>query len=195
MKFLYSNLGLRKYIRDDRNKKIKFLSSFKFDKKEEYSLIEINNIENLLDKNQNTSNKNKGKLYKEENNIIKKQIGRKVEEIVYYYLYKNYNDLNINKKTILKKYEEDDTVGYDISYKTNNNEKYYIEVKGSKQKLNDVVSFYLSNNEYEFMNNHQENYFIFFLDDCFNNKIIKKIKPSEIIDLKPISYKVKFKYK
>lgn len=192
MKFLYSSLGLRKYVRDNDNDKIKFVNSFKVNNINKYTLKEINNEKDLLD-NQNHSINNKPRLYNEDNNIIKKQIGRKAEEIVYSYLLEHSKEMNIS--SIIKEYEIDDTKGYDISYKTNDNNEYFIEVKGSSRKLNNIAEFFLSNNEYEFMNNNKSNYFIYFLDDCYNSYEIKVIKPSEINKLQPVSYKVKFKYK
>lgn len=86
---------------------------------------------------------------------FKKKVGKKAEEDVYNSLIQNLGEGNVKWRS-----ENDDRLGYDIKYKSEDGTWKYVEVKNYSNK-----KFYLSENEKEFAEENKENYEIFLVGD------------------------------
>ena len=128
--------------------------------------------------------------YKEVSNAELKIIGSYGEDIVIEYLNKNKKKLYIESIYTPCK-ENKDYEHYDISYTTNDNKTFYIEVKSTTcNNINDI-RFEMSSYEYEFMKEHSSNYFIYYLRDVFNTNIINILSSNLILKtIKPSKYKL-----
>lgn len=162
-----------------------------------YSLIDIT-IDKLRNIPTSTSSRHgpiKVNPSSQEEKLI---IGRKAEDIVFEYLTLNSAKLHIQKITKwCQGNNRDDSKGYDISYEKTDGTEVYIEVKGSKLKLNGQVLFEMSANEYKVMMENINNYYIFYVDNIDEQNIIKRISANDIIasEPKPESYRIKFESK
>jgi len=181
--FIYDNCGFRPILRNSN-------TSTSTNNLTQCKLVEVKSVEEII---HNTNNKKSG-LVKETVETIrqKKLSGKKGEEIIKTYLLDNKDKLNINTLDFACEYN--DYAHYDISYTTNQGETFYIEVKSTKLIKNLTALFEMSGPEFEFMQNHQDCYFIYFVDNVFNDEIIiKKISAAQIINYaKPTKYKFEF---
>lgn len=182
MQFVYNNLGYKKYLRKDEYKKINEPIKIK-----EYQVIEVHSLKKLI------SNKNQKKygLVKEnpEATIQKKLSGKKGEEIVKEYIESHKKEMNIN--SIYYACDINDYEHYDISYETNGGETIYIEVKSTKGNNDLNINFEMSSAEFEFMKEHMNNYFIYYINNVYSGTIIKKIAAKYILEgVIPSKYKI-----
>ena len=175
--FLYSSYYLLKDL-----KKIKINNS----NSKNFIIKTINDITTL--NNNPTTEGNSD--YKEVSNAELKIIGSYGEDIVIEYLNKNKKKLNI-KSIYTPCKENKDYEHYDISYITNDNKIFYIEVKSTTcNNINDI-RLEMSSYEYEFMKEHSSNYFIYYLRDVFNTSIINILSANLILKaIKPSKYKL-----
>lgn len=181
MMFIYSDLGLRPYLR---NSDITKLNDEV--KPRQYKLEEVISIKELIP---SKSSKRKGLVSESFETFAQKKItGKKGEEIVKEYLLKHKKELEIIGD-IDCPCEYDDNKHYDFSYNHQDGKIIYVESKATKANRADKISFELSDVEYEFMQQHKESYFIFYINDVFNGDVIKKI-PANLIIAKPSKYKV-----
>ena len=84
--------------------------------------------------------------------------------------------------------EYDDSKHYDISFKTQEGKTVFIDVKSTKALNGNKVVFEMSEAEYAFMKEHEDNYFIYFIDDVYNGNVIKSISAKHI-SVRPIKYR------
>jgi hypothetical protein len=96
-------------------------------------------------------------LHSYENDKKKKQIGDTAENIVMQYL----KDSGLDSIDNCCKY--DDSKGYDFSYVDENGERNYIEVKGTNGGSTKSISFEISANEFNTMNDNIKHYFIYYV--------------------------------
>ena len=87
--------------------------------------------------------------------------------------------------------EYNDHKHFDFSFTNGSGKQIYIEVKATSANKKEVVSFEMSDKEYDFMLSHLDSYFVCYINDVFNGKIIKKI-PAHLISGVPSKYKVLF---
>ena len=164
------------------------------DKDVKYSLIDVK--VKSKSKSAKSENETKGKIvyvpnFKAEE--AKKITGAKGEDIVKEYLSEHKKELDINTiRDFTKGEDQDDGKGYDYSYTTNDGKEIYVEVKSTKQELGDNILFYMSANEYYFMKAHEDNYYIFFIDNVYDAKTIKRISAKDIGEGEPFKYKFSF---
>mgnify|MGYP004617797027 CR=1 FL=1 len=181
MMFIYSDLGLRPYLR---NSDITKLNDEV--KPKEYKLEEVNSIKELI---HSKSSKRNGLASESFETFAQKKItGKKGEEIVKEYLLKHKEKLGIIGE-IDCPCEYDDNKHYDFSYHHKDGKTIYIESKATKTNHAGKISFELSDAEYAFMQKNKESYFTFYINDVFNGDVIKKI-PANLVVAKPSKYKV-----
>ncbi len=181
MKFIYNDLGYRSYLRDKEIQSVSDIINVN-----DYKLIDIKSI-----KEKQTSKKisRTGLIVEKPESIIQKKVtGKRGEEIVKEYLLKHKEELGI-VGDIDFACDYDDYKHYDISYENKNNEIIYIEVKSTKANNADDLIFEMSSAEYDFMMEHKDNYYIYFINDVNNGKIIKRLSANLII-AKPSKYSV-----
>lgn len=189
MAFIYSWGGYRKELRGDEKPTI----DHKYVKK--YSLVDIQ-IEDLISNKKNENNTKRKFVYNPGSEESKRITGRKAEDIVLEYLKAHATELDAHEIMAWCHGEnQDDGKGYDISYKHSDGTEIFIEVKGTKADLKKQVIFEMSANEYNFMKNHQENYYIFFVNDANKSTIIQRLLAKDIHGEEPIKYKVSFNSK
>lgn len=170
--FIYNNLGYRSILRNEVELHLK--------KKEvkEYKLIDVNTVKKVEKKNVTR----KSGLVKEsyETYNQKQLTGKKGQLIVKEYLLNHKKELDIIGE-IDCPCEYNDFAHYDISYTNSKGEKIYIEVKSSKNDTKDKVVFDMSAAERDFMIDNINNYYIFYIDNVYSNKIIKRISAKLVI--------------
>lgn len=181
MWFIYDNIGYRKILRGGDS--LKYNDNIKI---KSYRLVEINNLIEYIPRN----NVNRSGLITETASTVveKKLSGKKGEEIVKNYLLKHKQEFNIVGELDIA-CETNDYAHYDISYIDTSGRQIFIEVKSAKNKMNNRITFEMSSAEYNFMQEHINDYYIFFIDDVYNGNIIKKISATNII-VHPSKYKV-----
>lgn len=112
--------------------------------------------------------------------------GKIAEQYVLDYLNKNKHLFNI-VGNIESTYKINDYAHFDISFKDHNGVTTYIEVKSSGCNLGNRATFFMSDAEYDFMNQHKENYLLFFVNNVNDKQEIIVFKPEQI-KVKPIKY-------
>lgn len=184
MSFIYGWYGYRSFLRTDEKPVL--------NKKEisKYNLIDIK-----IDKvNEYKHNENKKRvIYNPESEEKKRINGRKAEDIVLEYLEDHKDDLNI--KTICSwctGVNQDDGKGYDISYIDNDNVEYFIEVKSSGSDLKDIVTFEMSLNEYNVMKANPNTYYVYFVNNVNEGKVIQRILGKDLYGEMPVKYRLSF---
>ena len=184
MRFIYSEIGFRQYLRSDTNLKLKESIDVK-----KYVLIDV---ESTLAINRSEGQNNRKGLFEESPESItsKKITGKKGEEIVKRYLLSHTKELGITGN-IYCACEDNDYAHYDFSYKTNNGKTIYIEVKSTKTNRNSIVSFEMSDSEYNFMVDNANNYYIFYINNVFEGNLILRISARNVL-IKPSKYKANF---
>jgi len=152
-----------------------------------YQLKDITNLAELAPK-ESSSNAHRLVSINPLSYEQKRITGKKGEQIVKEYLQSHKNELGIVGE-IYCACEHDDHEHFGFSYKDLSGETVYVESKATKpdRKLN--ILFEMSQAEYAFMNDHADSYFIFYINDVFKGKIIKRIKASSII-ARPTQYGV-----
>ena len=183
MKFVYSDLGYRSYLRTDNANNL----SEKIVAKK-YQLVDINDTSKIS--NTRSCTRSGLIIEKPETSQQKKITGKKGEEIVKAYLLTHKDELGIIGN-IECACEVDDYKHYDFSYVTTDGNTIYIEVKATKNDTKEAIVFEMSDSEYTFMNNNIENYFIYYINDVFNCNIIKRIS-AKLIILSPSRYRARF---
>ena len=186
MAFIYNWSGYRSELRGDEKLII--------DTKEikHYSLVDIQ-IEDLILKEKKENETKRRFIYSPGSEESKRITGRKAEDIVLEYLNAHAKELDANNITAWCNGEnQDDGKGYDISYKNSDGTEIFIEVKGTKADLEDKVIFEMSANEYNFMREHKETYYIFFVNNVNKATIIKRLLGKDIHCEEPIKYKISF---
>lgn len=180
MSFIYNTYGYR----NDLYRKIKPVVSI-----ETANTIDMVEVE--LKETPKTANKKgvKRGLVKHDpfKELAKYEIGKKAENIVFNFLNSHKDSLGIVE--LKKWFEEDDFIGYDISYKTSDGRETYIEVKGTITGSIDDVHFEMSSNEYNVMLANKDNYFICFVNLNNADKILKISASDAIKHLEPSKYK------
>lgn len=185
MDFVYDDLGYRSFLRSDEAKELQ-----KSIIENEYTLEIVNDVEELFSKNDVKHGLVPPMI---ENDLENKIVGKAGEEIVKKFLNTHKEELGI-VGDIDCPCEYDDSKHYDFSYKNKNDEIVYVESKATKinRKLN--IVFKMSNLEYDFMNINKSNYFVFYVNDVFNGKVIKSISADKIFG-EPIKYLISFRAK
>lgn len=102
--------------------------------------------------------------------IIKNEVGRFGEELVYNYEMEALKEYPRLQKKIKKTYLLDEGAGYDIESYDYDGNKIFIEVKTNKSNYKNRIKFYISKNEDEFICNHR-NAYIYYIYDLENPKI------------------------
>lgn len=178
MFFIYSDYGYRFYLRDR--------SSLNVD----LHTITLNNvkIKNTIPMN-NSKVKREG-LYDSSSEIKKRMTGKKAEELVIDFLNSNKSELDVNH--LIAWCNIDDSKGYDISYKKSDGTEIFVEVKSTKMNLGDKISFDMSLHEHEVMKENINNYFIFFVNDTYNARDIKRISALDLFGEEPIKFRYQF---
>lgn len=185
MVFIYNKAGYRNYLRSDESKSLNSKIKAK-----DYKLIDISETSEI----RVSQTSDKFGLIDVENPetlMSKKLTGKKGEEIVKNYLLAHKKELGISK--IYFAFEENDYAHYDISYITSDGKTIYIEVKATKANRNNVVNFEMSDAEYKFLNENQNNYYVFYVNNVLNGDTIYRIPASKII-AKPSKYKASFRF-
>lgn len=183
MKFVYSDLGYRSYLRTD--------NANNLSKKIIIKKYQVVDIKNTFEITSTRSYTRKGLIIEKPETIVQKKItGKKGEEIVKSYLLTHKKELGIIGN-IECACEVDDYKHYDFSYRTTDGNTIYIEVKATKNDTKEAIVFEMSDSEYAFMNNNIENYFIYYINDVFNCNIIKRI-PAKLIKVSPSKYRAYF---
>lgn len=182
MDFIYSDLGYHSILRSNEN-----ISPISSTAEDTYQLKDITDLAELAPKE--ASSNAHGLVSINPLSYEQKRItGKKGEQIVKEYLQNHKKELGIAGE-IYCACEHDDHEHFDFSYKDLSGETVYIDSKATKpdRKLN--ILFEMSQAEYAFMNDHTDSYFIFYINDVFKGKIIKRIKASSII-ARPTQYGV-----
>ena len=190
MSFIYGWYGYRSILRSDEKPVVT-----EFDKISEYSLIDIQIDTPIHIKR--TGNGTKRKIiFNPDTEESKRITGKKAEDIVIEYLKNHKNELNIKKIYCWCNGEnKDDGKGYDISYIQNDGEEIFIEVKATKTDLKEQVYFEMSANEFSVMKAHPKNYYVFFVNNVNQGKIIRRILGEDIYGEEPIKYRINFNSK
>lgn len=181
MWFIYSESGFKYIIQS--KKTMQFLKS-----KKEYDLVNIN----VFDKHTDINTTSNGLVSINPNfEIIKKIIGRIGENIVKKFLLDNAKRLKI--KNLKFKFEINDSAHYDISYENEDGDTIFIEVKSTSRNYGNKVVFEMSSGEYDFMCNHIEKYFVYYINDIYHSNKILRL-PGTMISVKPSKYIVELEY-
>jgi len=178
--FIYNDLGYRFYLRTtEKNNEEESV------KVKNYKLIEVKSVEELI----RTQKRERHGLVKEgyETYNQKKLSGKKGEDIAKQFLNSHKNQMKI-KGELDMACEYDDSKHYDISFKTQEGKTVFIDVKSTKALNGNKVVFEMSEAEYAFMKEHEDNYFIYFIDDVYNGNVIKSISAKHI-RVRPIKYR------
>lgn len=186
MSFIYGWYGYRAYLRAD-EKPI-------MDKNEisQYNLIDIK-IDTVNEYKQSGNENKKRVVYNPESEEKKRINGRKAEDIVLEYLNNHKKDLNIKKVNAwCTGVNKDDGKGYDISYIDNNNTEIFIEVKSSGLDLKDDVTFEMSLNEYNVMKANPDKYYIYFVNNVNEGKVIQRILGKDLYGEIAVKYRLSF---
>lgn len=184
MCFLYNPLGYRGVLRP--NEKTA-------ESKEETSptLIDVVNLESAP---LNDGNGGGGKFkYDPSIEEKRKETGLKAENIVSQYLEEHKAEMNI-KEIHCWCYgaDQNDAKGYDFSYVTNDGEEILIEVKGTRADLKDRVCFEMSINEFNVMKKNMDAYYVYFVNNVYKEKVIRRIPAREITGEKPVKFRLDF---
>ena len=186
MSFIYGWYGYRGLLRSDEKPTIKEKVI------NEYSMIDVQ-IDDVIHTVRTGKVINKRVVYNPDSEENKRITGRKAEDIVIEYLKLHKKELNIKDLFFWCNGEnKDDGRGYDISYVTTDGIEFYIEVKGTKMDLKNQVCFEMSANEYSVMRANEDNYYIYFVNDVNNGKIIRRILGKDIYGEEPTKYKINF---
>ncbi len=182
MRYIYNEAGFRPYLRSDTNIKLKDAVEAK-----RYVLVDVGRTTEINRARRQTG----GGLVSETPETLqsKKMSGKKGEEIVKEYLKLHREELGIIGE-IDCPCEYNDSAHYDFSYNTSSG-KIYIEVKATRTNRNNVVNFEMSDDEFDFMNDNADSYYIFYINDVFEGNVILRI-PSHLILTKPSKYKASF---
>lgn len=182
MDFIYNDLGYRPpYLRvEDADKLNQKTIGRKF------RLVEVKSIEELVPKSKGSKH---GLVSEKQETLAQKKItGKKGEEIIKEYLNSHKTELGI-VGDIECACEVDDSKHYDFSFRKADGTIMYIESKATKANRNQTIVFEMSDDEYNFMKQNKNNYFIYFINDVFNGDLIKSISAKLIVG-KPIKYRV-----
>ncbi len=189
MEFIYSGYGYRKYLRSDEKPTIDV-----YDIKD-YSLIDVE-MDRAISIKRSGNGTKKRVIYNPNSEESKRITGRKAEDIVYEYLEKHKEELDIKE---INSYcfgeNKDDGRGYDVSYIKTDGTEIYIEVKATKLDLKDEILFEMSANEYSVMKAHSDTYYIYFVNNVNKGKIIKRILGKDISVAEPVKYRINFESK
>jgi hypothetical protein len=194
MNFIYSNYGYRKLLRSTEK-----LSADKkaFEMAQNLEIIDITLISKHEDSDgpAKESSNRKGSKYNPDSEEKKRITGKKAEQLVIDYLNTHKNELKIYGE-IVAWCNDDDSKGYDISYKQTDGKDIYIEVKGVSQDINDRIMFEISSNQIKVMKKNPENYYIFFINNVEKATNIKRIlaKNISLDNFEPVKFKVNTKY-
>ena len=178
MSFIYNSLGYRDSLRNE-------LKDTKID---EYSLLDVA-FKSLPKKNKTIAHK-KAMIFKQSSTETKRIVGKNGEKIVHDFLISKSLEMGITKLTSWC--EKDDSKGYDFSYIDSNGQYIMIEVKATKQDYKNMVSFEMSSNELSVMKENLDSYYIYYINNIYKEKVIQRIKASEIKGEEPSHYKVYF---
>ncbi len=184
MYFVYSDLGYRSILRQDR-------ANIEIEKKKakDYVLVDVESI-TLPASKEVKGGSGLVKTDSYETYAEKKITGKKGEEIVKQYLLSHKKELGI-MGDIRCYCEENDYEHCDFSYTVESGRTVYVEVKATRMDRKNEITFEMSSAEYDFMIEHMENYYIFYINDVNKGKVIKRIQASKI-EVKPCKYKVVF---
>ena len=115
--------------------------------------------------------------------------GKEGEKIVYKYLKDNKASLGIAgriKKVCEEKISSDHC---DFKYKRNDGTVIYIEVKATRLNRQNEYHFIMSRQEHKFMEDHKENYHLYYVNNVFGDYNIILLKPDDFEGLlKPESF-------
>lgn len=187
MLFIYSDFGYKRILRGKESKKVKkaiCLNDYKITvgnfNAADYE-IAMDNIDwhGMVERSQATEE-------------MKKIVGRKGEEIVKIYLEKSREKLKIRGE-IHSACENDDGQHYDFSYENENGERFYIEVKATKQNNIGQIRLEMSHYEYEVMLENIDNYIIYYVNDALNTEGNIKIIPIPAKEIQKMLFPVKYR--
>jgi hypothetical protein len=172
MSFLYSWTGFNSELRSLDAVQLK--EAVNATTAKQYSIIDVNH---LVDK------KGRSGLVKPESpeTLEKKRLaGKKGEEVVKAYLEEHRGEMMI-KGEIECACEKNDYAHYDFSFETTDGKKVYIEAKATSLDRGDAVVFEMSEAEHRFMLSHMDSYFIYYVNDVYKGKLIKRIAAEKLI--------------
>lgn len=191
MNFIYSDYGYLNLLRAENKVSLteKEAASIK-----KIKLVDIRVIEELKPKKSETARTRRIGKYNPETEERKRITGKKAEQIVIEYLNSHKDELKIDGE-IVAWCDIDDGIGYDISYKQLDKKDVFIEVKSTIADRKDRIVFEISANQREIMNNHPDNYYIFFVNNVNNATEIKRILAKNINEknYEPVKFRVNVK--
>lgn len=188
MAFVYSPYGYRSILRSYEKPTLTGKIS-------EYLLEDVK-VAEVIKTKRNADGNTRKLVYNPAVEEIKRITGRKAEDIAIEYLNAHKKEMNIKTITCWCNGENhNDGKGYDISYVTNDGSEFFVEVKGTKQNLDEEVLFEMSANEHEVMRLNPNNYYIFFVNNVNEGKVIKRILGQDIEGEEPVKYRIHFKSK
>lgn len=195
MLFIYSYFGYRNLLRS--KEKLTFnRKTSAFVKELELVDIILVEKEDTLDHVTSNIKRTKGKKYNPDNDEKKRITGKKAEQLVIEYLNTHKAELQIDGD-IKAWCDEDDSKGYDISYKQLDGKEVFVEVKGVSSDVKNRIFFEISANQRKVMDENPENYYIFFISNVDSPTHIKRILAKNIKEdnFEPIKFRVNVKTK
>lgn len=177
MEFLYNSAGLRDAIWKNKNRDV----PVEFTDKNKTKFHMEDNKDFVMHSHQLKTNSNISKGDTVKSLVERKMIGNLGEQIVYDYLVNNSNELKIHdiKNPGLQRRDQEH---HDISYIDDSGKRIYIEVKSTSKKRWPNIYFEMSLDEYLFMKENIDSYFIYYIDDIFYTNTIHRIKGKDVID-------------
>ena len=156
-----------------------------------FELIDFNYIGNHISKKTNTFRSRETDY--ERINRNKKDVGNRGENAVLKYEKNNLIKLDRSDLAELVEIAENDAIGYDIkSYKIDGTEK-HIEVKTNSGNRNNLLDFYLTDNELDKMKS-DPNYYIYYLYSIKSKPKLHIVNNDILLNkkeyLKPVLYKI-----
>lgn len=184
MLFIYSNAGYKYYLRKREN------DTFNGENGNKCVKESFNKNEYIINKDSKT----RYGMYKGHPNTeeIKRIVGKAGEEIVKAYLESHKKELGIIGE-IKKPCENNDGAHHDFSYINKEGEEIYIEVKATKRNNENIISFEMSYHEYNFMLDHENHYYIYYINDALNKMRREVIKEIRACDAKELLFSSKYK--
>lgn len=187
MQFVYNDMGYRPVLRTaEAHELVKEI------RPKSYSLVDVKSLEDIL--SPSSSSTRSGLVNEKPESVVQKKLtGKKGEEIVKSYLLTHKKELDIVGEPEFF-CDKNDFVHHDISYKDSSGRTIYIEVKATKANTSGKVHFEMSDKEYDFMMEHLDNYYFFYINDVFNGDVIQRI-PASCIQARPSKYRITMKIK
>ena len=177
MKYVYNPVGLRSVVyssgvspSDDIDTPIRHISNYKVVDETGFNVV------------QHTLTTRSGSHHQETERSLKnkKRIGDYGETIVRDYLLEHASEMNIRDiKT--PGLDGNDGEHHDISYIDSSGQTIYIDVKATSKYIWPNIYFEMSIDEYLFLKEHIDHYYIYYIADIFNTDIIHRISGEEVL--------------